>query len=79
MTCLSSSPVQALISVYNVTDLTYPVFMGYLDAVNGFSYGVTSDPKSATIVSVYLDDLQPGYITLTVRMLMIPPKLFGMN
>ncbi|KAG8910693.1 hypothetical protein FRC01_006185 [Tulasnella sp. 417] len=58
------SAIQALVSVHNLSNPANPTFMGYLNAVNGFTYGLTSDPNSATVVSAQLDSLNPGDISL---------------
>ncbi|KAG9019398.1 hypothetical protein FRB90_002908 [Tulasnella sp. 427] len=60
----SRATVQAVISVYNLSNQANPSFMGYLNAANGFTYGVTSDRNSAAVVSANLDDLNPGDVSL---------------
>ncbi|KAG8892413.1 hypothetical protein FRC00_012116 [Tulasnella sp. 408] len=62
-----ATATKALVSVYNLSNAAKPTFMGYLNAVNGYTYGLTSDPNSATVVSAQLDDLNPGDISLVTE------------
>ncbi|KAG8911958.1 hypothetical protein FRC00_005501 [Tulasnella sp. 408] len=62
-----AAATKALVSVYNLSNAAKPTFMGYLNAVNGYTYGLTSDPNSATVVSAQLGDLNPGDISLVTE------------
>ncbi|KAG9046038.1 hypothetical protein FS837_005191 [Tulasnella sp. UAMH 9824] len=62
-----AAATKALVSVYNLSNSAKPTFMGYLNAVNGYTYGLTSDPNSATVVSAQLEDLNPGDISLVTE------------